>query len=175
MFNFKMFNVNKNKKLLKYKSDLEDMKKIVELNKKNRMPNIYDYDDNGHLHIHMNFIKLGEMIDDCLELIEYYQKPIMVEGKLVEIDGEFKIDCSLNKYMNQRYYDLSNNQLIEYITFERCSEMEKWLTAYVEIKNDWSKTLPTTYYYKGSGIDRKLQVGDRVRLRAYHRRISLDT
>lgn len=139
------------------------------------MPNIYDYDDNWHQHIHTNFIKLGEMIDDCLELIEYYQQPIMVEGKLVEIYGEFKIDYSVNKYIDQRYYDIMDGQLIEYVTFERCSEMEKWLTAYVEIENRWSKTLPITYYYKGSGINHKLQVVDRVRLRGYRRRISLDT
>lgn len=170
-----MNNINKNKKLDEYKSDLEDMKKIVELNKKNRRPNIYDNDDNGHLHIHSNICKLGEMINDCLELIEYYKKPIIVQGKIVEINGEFKIDCSLNEYTGGRYFDISNGELIEYITFERCSEMEKWLTAYVEIQNQWSNTLPKTYYYKGSGINRKLEVGDRVRLRGRHRRISLNT
>lgn len=170
-----MVNTDKNKKLFEYKSDLEEMKKIVELNKKNRRPNIYDYDDNGHMHLHMNFYKLGEMIDDCLKLIEYYQKPIIVEGKLVEIDGKFKIDCSLNEYTGERYFDISNGQLIEYITFERCSEMEKWLTAYVEIQNQWSNTLPKTYYYKGSGINHQLEVGDKVRLRGHHRRINLNT
>lgn len=149
-------NPDKNKKLFEYKPDLEDMRKIVEFNIKNRMPDIYDYDDNGHLQIHSNLFELRNKIDDCLNLIEYYQKPIEVEGEIVEVDGELKIDDG------KTYHSIYNKDLIEYLTTESISGMEKWLSAYIEIDRSWDRN---GYRLIDNGINRSLEVGDRVRLR----------
>lgn len=154
-------NPDKNKKLFEYKPDLEDMRKIVEFNIENRRPDIYDCDDNGHLQIHSNLVELRNKIDDCLNLIEYYQKPIKVEGEIVEIDGELKIDDG------ERYHGIYDEDLIEYLTTESISGMKKWLSAYIKIE-DWRNDDGT--YYKSyklidNGIHNSLKVGDRVRLR----------